>query len=58
MAGRPRPLSGFPEWLPEERLIEQRLLRFICQPALQTLRPKQGLGRYLQWHVKPILESS
>jgi histidyl-tRNA synthetase len=26
MSKRPRPLSGFPEWLPEERLIEQRLL--------------------------------
>lgn len=26
---KPRPLSGFPEWLPEERLIEQRVLDTI-----------------------------
>lgn len=29
MSGRPRPLSGFPEWLPEERLVEQRVLDIV-----------------------------
>lgn len=24
--GRPTPLSGFPEWLPEQRMIEQQLI--------------------------------
>lgn len=25
----PKPISGFPEWLPEEKIIEQRLLDII-----------------------------
>lgn len=26
---KPQPISGFPEWLPEEKLVEERLLRII-----------------------------
>ncbi|MEQ8965959.1 MAG: histidine--tRNA ligase [Azospirillaceae bacterium] len=26
---KPRPVSGFPEWLPEEKAVEERLLRLI-----------------------------
>ncbi|HET8728621.1 MAG TPA: ATP phosphoribosyltransferase regulatory subunit, partial [Alphaproteobacteria bacterium] len=26
---KPQPISGFPEWLPEEKLVEERLLRVI-----------------------------
>src|SRR3546814_7117481 len=26
---KPQPVSGFPEWLPEEKLVEERLLRII-----------------------------
>ena len=28
---RPQPISGFPEWLPEEKLVEERALRIIRQ---------------------------
>ena len=26
---RPRPMSGFPEWLPEQRMIEQRFIESL-----------------------------
>ena len=26
---KPRPISGFPEWLPQEKLVEERMLRII-----------------------------
>ena len=26
---KPRALSGFPEWLPEQKIVEERMLRFI-----------------------------